>query len=284
MINKQHKLSQEQQCALLEVPRSTYYYKPVVKQEASIIERIMQIYQTYPVYGYRRITACLQRDGMAINKKRVQRLMKTTGLKAISLGPVTTRYKAGDKIYPNLLKNTLINSPFQAYQTDITYIRTIYGFMYLTALIDSYSRYVVSWRLSNSLSSNSCLDALTDALSFYPLPLIVHSDRGSQFTSQEWAHTLTQHNISISMSGQGKSNQNAKIERLWRTLKYEFLYIYTFKNALDLKKMITQFVSWYNHERPHQALNYKTPAETIGIKGSNILFTKKKENCSMILV
>ena len=204
--------------------------------------------------------------------------MKETGLKAIFPGPVTTRARKGDRIYPNLLKDIKIIRPYQAYQTDITYIRTFYGFMYLVALIDSFSRYILSWRLSNSLSTESCLEALTDALTFFPLPDITHSDQGCQYTSHAWIDLLILHKVKISMSGQGNSNENGKVERLWRTLKYEYLYLMGSKDPSNLKKIIAEFVRWYNHERPHQALDYKTPAEILNLdKDGFFNFTKKRE-------
>jgi len=278
MIKKNHKLSVEDQCKALNVHRSVYYYKPHKKDDSELKEKIMGIYKKYPIYGYRRIGACLKREGQNINNKKVLRIMKETGLKAIFPGPVTTRARKGDRIYPNLLKDIKIIRPYQAYQTDITYIRTFYGFMYLVALIDSFSRYILSWRLSNSLSTESCLEALTDALTFFPLPDITHSDQGCQYTSHAWIDLLILHKVKISMSGQGNSNENGKVERLWRTLKYEYLYLMGSKDPSNLKKIIAEFVRWYNHERPHQALDYKTPAEILNLdKDGFFNFTKKRE-------
>ena len=195
MINRLHKLGVEKQCELLEVNRSSYYYKPVRRDEGAIKNKIMALYQKYPIYGYRRVTACLKQDNLIINHKKVLRLMRDLHLKAIYPGVVTTRPAKGGLIYPNLLKGLKIIRSHQVYQTNITYLRTLHGFMYLVALIDAYSRYIVGWRLSNTLSRASCLKALEDALAFYPYPDILHSDQGCQFTSQEWRHTLQKHDI-----------------------------------------------------------------------------------------
>lgn len=286
MINRLHKLSLERQCELLEVNRSSYYYKPIKKDEEGLKKNIMTLYQKYPIYGYRRITAYLKQDNLIINHKKVLRLMRNLQLKAIYPGVVTTKPAKGALIYPNLLKGLEIIRPHQVYQTDITYLRTLHGFMYLVAIIDAYSRYIVSWRLSNTLSRASCLKALEDALGFYPCLDILHSDQGCQFTSHDWIKTLQAHQIQVSMSGQGKSCDNAKIERLWRTLKYEYLPFVTVTGGLGLKKVIGQFVHWYNTQRLHQSLEYKTPQEYL-LHGQNLnqnpLFTYKKEENIMVI-
>ena len=284
MINRLHKLSLERQCALLEIHRSRYYYNPVQKDEGVIKNKIMALYHKYPIYGYRRVTACLKQDNRIINHKKVLRLMQELQLKAIYPGVVTTKPAKGALVYPNLLKGLEIVRPHQVYQTDITYLRTWHGFMYLIALMDAYSRYIVGWRLSNTLSTPPCLKALEDALAFYPWPAILHSDQGCQFTSQDWIKMLKAHQIQISMSGQGRSCDNAKIERLWRTLKYEYLPFVRVTSGFDLKTVLGQFVHWYNTQRPHQALGYKTPEEVLRqgpLLPSNSLFTNKKEETIM---
>ena len=186
--------------------------------------------------------------------------MRDIGIKAIYSKPRTT-VRNKKSIDYNILANTDITRPNQAWQTDITYLRTKHGFMYLVAIIDSFTRSILSWRLSNSLSIDASLFCLTDTLSFYKKPDLLHSDQGSQFTSEIWSDRLKKHKIAISLSGRGKSNDNAKVERLWRTMKYEYIYLYGINNATNLKRGINDFVNWYNRDRPHQALGYKTPDE-----------------------
>ena len=262
MINKQRSLSVRAQCALLAVNRASYYYKPVKKTDSPLANAIAELYQQHPVYGYRRIHALLSKKYF-VNHKKIARLMKEMKLKAIYPGPKTTQRNREHKIFPNHLSREKIARPFQCYQVDITYLRTVYGFLYLVALMDSYSRYVVSWRIANTLESAPCVDALLDALAFYPHPKMVHSDQGVQFTSHDWVSVLEKHRVMISMSGQGRSIDNAEIERLWRSLKYEWLYIEGCRTVEEVKLGVSQFIEWYNFRRPHQALGYKTPARAL---------------------
>lgn len=266
MIDSKHPLSLKKQCQLLEIHRSRIYYKPAFKEENTLIaNELTELYRQYPMYGYRRLTIMLRRLGFEINGKKVLRLMKELGLKALYPKPRTTIINRKDYKYPNVLKNFIPTQPHQAWQIDITYLRTEHGFMYLNALIDVYSRAILGWCLSNSLGVEACLMSLQKAITDYGAPEMIHSDQGAQFTSQEWVSALQERGILISMSGQGRSNDGAHIERLWRTLKYEALYIQGIRTVPELKAMLKKFVAWYNHSRPHQALGYKTPSEVLKI-------------------
>ena len=256
------------QCELLEVNRSNIYYQRKVRNEQMIQAQIESIYQSYPVYGYRRIRACLQNQGVKINNKRVLRIMRNLGLRAIYPKPKTTIANRNDDKKPYLLKGLEINKPHQAWQVDITYLRTDQGFMYLTSLIDCYSRYYVGWSFGNSMDQETIMRALEHALDHFPAPDIINSDQGRQFTSGEWTKTLTRFGIKVSHSGAGRSNDNAYIERLWRTLKYEWMILKGIRTVSEYKQQIPEFIKWYNEIRPHQSLGYKTPAELVGLKKS----------------
>jgi len=264
MVDKNSRLSVFVQCDLLLVARSVFYHKRKGRpDDTETANLISEIYRQYPVYGYRRIHAVLSKSGHHINRKRVLRLMNIMHIKAIYPGPKTTQRNSEDAVFPYLLNDLKIVRPHQVWQVDITYLRTDAGFIYLTALIDVFSRYIVGWFLSNSLDSYSCLQAMERALREHGAPYITNSDQGSQFTSGSWIKFLVQMNIKISMSGAGRSNDNAFIERLWRTIKYEFLILEGARNVADYKRLIPVFVMWYNNERPHQSLDYKTPAEML---------------------
>ncbi|WP_341764676.1 IS3 family transposase [Candidatus Tisiphia endosymbiont of Beris chalybata] len=213
------------------------------------------------MYGYRRITAILRREVVIVNSKKVRRLMKLMNLQAIYPSINTSKRNLKEAIYPYLLSGLEVIKPNQVWQVDITYLRVQSGFMYLVALIDVYTRLVVGYRLSNSLNTESCLLALEDAIAKYGKPSIINSDQGSQFTSEDWINELRRCVISISMTGKGRCNDNAHIERLWRSFKYEGSYLYRCTSVLELKNNIPKWLNWYNNQRPHQALEYKTPFE-----------------------
>lgn len=259
MIDKSHELSIRKQSKLLSINRSSLYIEHKESDDNEICNMIAEIYSRYPIYGYRRITAILRRADILVNHKKVQRLMKEMNLIAIYPGPNTSKRNLSEKVFPYMLSDTAIDKPNMVWQVDITYLRTNSGFMYLVALIDVFSRLVVSWRLSNNLCSESCIDALEDGIAKYGKPDIVNSDQGSQFTSDAWMKCLTLHEIQISMTGKGRCNDNANIERLWRSLKYEGSYLYKWNSVAELKANIPRWVDWYNIERPHQSLKYKTP-------------------------
>lgn len=240
------------------------YYEESDKSKNFVLSnKIAEIYSSYPIYGYRRITAMLAREKIEANHKRVQRLMREMDLYAIYPRPNTSIKNKEHVVFPYLLEGLVLTKPHQAWQVDITYLRTTKGFMYLVAIIDMYSRMIVGYRLSNSLCTESCKSALEDALLKYGAPLILNSDQGSQFTSESWVKTLAYYKIKISMTGKGRCVDNAYIERLWRAFKYEGSYLYQWNTVEDLKSNIPKWVYWYNYNRPHQSLNYSTPAETL---------------------
>lgn len=263
MVKKGTKLSVRCQSSLLGLNRSMLYYTQAQEQDTEHANLIAEVYSQYPVYGYRRIQAHLNHQGHPINKKRVLRLMREMNLKAIYPGPKTTIVNKEDKTSPYLLKDLLISKPHQVWQVDITYLRTPNGFLYLTAFIDLATRTVVGWSLSNSLEMESCLRALENGILNHQAPDIINSDQGGQFTSTSWENALTAQGILISMCGSGRSNDNAHIERLWRTLKYEWTFIKGIRTVEEYKTTLPQFFDWYNKRRPHQALGYKTPQQAL---------------------
>lgn len=260
-MNPNLELSVSRQCQLLGIERSGLYYKPVAKVDDTVVmNRIYDIWYKQPCFGYRRITKVLKREGMLINRKKVKRLMDMMGLKAIYPGPNTSLKKEGHEIYDYLLDGVCINRPNQAWQVDITYIRTRKGFAYLTALIDVYSRYIVGWSLSNTMDTHFCLEALNQSLK-QGKPEIINSDQGSQFTSELWTDALKDQKIKISMTGKGRCIDNVYIERFWRSIKHEKIKLSEFDDIHELECLIDEYVQHYNHERPHQALGQLTPHE-----------------------
>lgn len=265
MVDKTNKyLSVRAQCGLLDLNRSSLYYQQTpLREDTEIANRIGEIFESTPQYGYRRIHAQLIREGVTVNRKKVLRLMNELGLKAIYPKPKTTIRGGQNTSYPYLLSGLTIEKPHQVWQVDITYLRLPGGFVYLTALIDVYSRVVVGWRLSNSLSKEACLEALEDGIWRYGCPSIVNSDQGAQFTSIEWEKLCHLNEIKISMSHKGGSTDNAHIERFWRTLKFEGFYLAFPKTMAELKSMLSSFIRWYNEERLHSSLKYKTSMEVL---------------------
>jgi len=217
-------------------------------------------YLATPFYGARRIAAWLRKQGYHVNRKRVRRLMGIMGLKAIYRRPRTSVPAPGHKVYPYLLSGMEVRRPNEVWAADITYIPMARGFLYLVAIMDWYSRYVLSWRLSNTLDADFCTDALEEALS-KARPDIFNTDQGAQFTSEVFTRLLEQHGVRISMDGKGRYSDNLFIKRLWRTVKYEEVYLKAYQNGRDARVGIGNYFRFYNAERPHQALGYQTPAE-----------------------
>jgi putative transposase len=217
-------------------------------------------YTRTPFYGSRRMTVMLQRLGYPVNRKRVQRLMRVMGLAGIAPGPQTSQAHPEHKVYPYLLRGLAIDRPNQVWASDITYLPMRQGFLYLVAILDWYSRYVVAWSLSNTLETAFCLDALQRALAG-ARPEIFNSDQGVQYTSTEFTRVLSEHEVAISMDGRGRVFDNIFVERLWRTLKYELIYLHEFTNGLELHGALSTYFDFYNGSRPHQALGYQTPSE-----------------------
>ena len=226
----------------------------------ALMRRIDEQYLRTPFYGSRRMTAWLQREGEEVNRKRVQRLMRLMGVEAIYPKRRTTVPGAGHKIYPYLLRNVTVTRPNQVWSTDITYVPLRCGFLYLAAILDWYSRYVLSWRLSNTLDGDFCLEALEEALQI-GRPEIFNTDQGAQFTSREFTGRLELAAVAISMDGRGRALDNVFVERLWRTVKYEDVYLKDYETGADCYAGLQSFLTFYCAERPHQSLDYRTPAE-----------------------
>mgnify|MGYP001585970472 FL=1 len=255
-------LSLRRRSELLGINRSSLYYKPVEpdKEELTLMNLIDEQYTRTPFYGSRRMTAYLRRQDYEINRKRIQGLMQRMGLEAVFPGPNTSRRSQEHRIYPYLLKGLEITRPNQVWSTDITYIRMWRGFLYLVAVMDWYSRYVLAWRISNSLDSVFCVDAL-EASFQYGMPDIFNSDQGCQFTSQEFTGRLLDRKIAISMDSRGRALDNVFIERLWRSVKYEEVYLNDYQAVEDARGGIGRYFGFYNDVRPHQSLGYRTPQE-----------------------
>jgi putative transposase len=262
MEEVESELSVRRRCQLLGINRSTVYYEaaPTRVDDVDLLNAIRDVWERYPFYGYRRIHKELKAQGMLANRKRVQRLMVLGGIQAIHPGPNTSRRNQLHTVHPYLLRDLTITRSNQAWMVDITYLRMPQGFMYLVALIDVYSRYVVGWSMSNTLETAFCVDALKRGL-LRAIPDIINSDQGCQFTSEEWVHFLRARSIRISMTGKGRCTDNIYIERFWRSLKREEFYLNEYADVKDLKKAIHAYIEFYNHRRWHQSLAYKTPAE-----------------------
>ncbi len=255
-------LSVRRQCELLGVHRSLLYYEPVCETEENLelMRLIDQQYLKTPFWGSRNMTEFLRRQGESVNRKRTQRLMRKMGLEGLAPGPSTSRPAAGHKVYPYLLRDVVIERPNQVWSSDITYIALSRGYLYLVAVMDWYSRYVLSWRLSNSMDVEFCLEALDEALD-QGTPEIFNTDQGSQFTSRLFTDRLHSKSIEISMNGRGRALDNVFIERLWRSVKYEDIYLKEYESGADCQRGLTSYFQFYRHERPHQSLDYRTPWE-----------------------
>ena len=251
------------QCRLVGISRSSLYYRPKAPDAATLdlMRLIDEQYLKTPFYGSRKMMFWLREQGYAVGRDRVRRLMRLLGLEAIYQKPRTSKPAAGHKIYPYLLRDLAIDRSNQVWCTDVTYIPMARGFLYLVAVMDWFSRYVLSWRLSTSLHADFCVDALEDALDCYGKPEIFNSDQGAQFTSEAFTTVLLDAKITISMDGKGRCMDNIFIERLWRSLKYEEVYLNAYDTVADAKAGIGSWINFYNVSRPHQALGYRTPTE-----------------------
>ena len=260
---KAPKLSIARQCRLLNLQRSSYYYRPmpIKAKDLELMRLIDEQYLKTPTWGSRSMRNHLRRLGYKINRKHVQRLMRLMGLEAIYPRPKTSRPHPEHKVYPYLLRNLNIERPNQVWCTDLTYIPMNRGFMYLVAIMDWHSRKVLSWRLSNTMETDFCVEALEEAIRRYGTPEIFNTDQGSQFTSEDFTGVLKDHGIDISMDGRGRAQDNIFIERLWWTLKYNYIYLRSFNNGADLRKGLRGWFSFYNRERFHQTLDNLTPDE-----------------------
>ncbi len=263
MIEQNHqRVSIRRQCELLGINRSSLSYKkaPEKVQDLEVMRRIDEQYLKTPFYGSRRMTEALAREGQMVNRKRVKRLMRKMGLEAIYRKPRTSKPCPENKIYPYLLKGLSIDRPGQVFASDITYIPMRTGFLYLVAVMDWHSRFIVSWRLSNSMDASFCVEALDDALN-EAVPEIFNTDQGSQFTSTDFTGKLEAKQVAISMDGKGRYLDNIFIERFWRSLKYEEVYLKSYEGIREARSSIAEWVRFYNFDRPHQSLDNSTPWE-----------------------
>lgn len=251
------------QCALAGVARATVYAQRKVEEpqeeDVQIMHQIDAQYTATPFYGSRRMTAQLRRQGRVINRKRVQRLMRRMGLAGMAPGPQTSKWHPEHRVYPYLLRGLAIERPGQVWSTDVTYIRLKHGFVYLVAIIDWYSRKVLSWRISNTLDVAFCVDCLEEALQRYGAPEIFNTDQGSQFTSAAFLGVLQAHAVQISMDGRGRALDNVFVERLWRSVKYEDIYLKAYAGIPELLVGLADYFAFYNDCRLHQSLGYATP-------------------------
>jgi len=264
MINRDHaNLSLARQCKLLKISRSSLYYTPVGidGETLKLMNEIDRAFTKYPFFGSRQIAAFLPRSGFHAGRHRVRRLMQLMGLQAIYKGPNTSKKHPQHPVYPYLLRKLPITRSNHVWCSDITYIPVRRGFLYLVAIMDWATRKVLSWRLSNTLDASFCVEALNEAIAKYGKPEIMNTDQGSQFTGSGWITTLTDAKIKISMDGRGRYLDNIFIERLWRSLKQEAVYLHELQDGFQAKRVIKNWVRFYNSERPHTALDKQTPNE-----------------------
>ena len=263
MINKEHELSLRKQCKLLTLARSNLYYKP--KGESAENLKFMEIidkqFLKTPWYGSRQMARYMQRQGHKCGRHRIRRLMRLMRLVPIYQEPNASKKHPEHKIYPYLLKDMVIDRPNQVWCTDITYIPMRHGFLYLIAIMDWHSRKVLAWRLSNSMDTDFCIEALKETMQTHGKPEIFNTDQGSQFTSTDWIKELTDAGIKISMDGKGRWVDNRMIERLWRSLKYECVYLHAFETGAQARTGIGEWLEYYNSERPHSTHGILTPKE-----------------------
>jgi putative transposase len=261
MINPDNELTISRQCQLLGLSRSSFYSqnKAVSQQELDLMLAIDKIHLALPFYGARKIQIELNNRGFLIGRGKVRRLMRKMGLEAIYRKPKTSIPKSGDHIYPYLLKDLQIERVNQVWATDITYLPMAKGFAYLVAIIDLYSRKVMSWRLSNTMDASFCIEALEDAIQRFGPPEIFNTDQGSQFTSDSFTSVLKAHGVKISMDGKGRWVDNVFIERLWRSVKYEEVYLKAYQTMQEARQSLRSYFIFYNQSRFHQTLDYQTP-------------------------
>jgi len=261
MIDREHKLSIMRQCQLLNLSRSTVYYAGggVSEEDLALMRRIDEMHLERPFYGSRRMRDWLEQEGWSVNRKKVQRLMRQMGIVALYPKRKTSQPGKGHKVFPYLLRGLDVARPNQVWCADVTYVPMARGFLYLVAIMDWYSRKVLSWRLSNTLDADSCVEALEEALITYGTPEIFNTDQGCQFTSEAFTGVLKRANVAISMDGKGRWLDNVFVERLWRSLKYEEIYLRAYDSVTEARHGIGWYFRLYNSERRHQGLDRQTP-------------------------
>jgi len=262
MVKADDELSLSRQCRLLQIGRTAYYYRPgVSERDLNLMRQIDELFTEDPTRGSRRIGAVLKKSGEKVGRKKIRRLMDRMGVTAIYCKPNLSKSAPDHKKYPYLLRGVTVTRANQVWSTDITYIRLRHGFVYLTAIIDWYSRYVLAWRLSTTLETAFCIEALEEALAKYDKPEIFNTDQGSQFTSNEFTSILEQNEITISMDGRGRALDNVFVERLWRTVKYEHVFLNDYGTVAECQRGLKEFFMRYNTRREHQSLGYRFPED-----------------------
>jgi putative transposase len=254
--------SVRRQCELLRVSRSGLYYEPepTSPEELALMRRIDELHLRHPFYGSRLLAVTLRNEGRTINRKHVQRLMRVMGIESIAPKPKTSEPHPEHPVYPYLLRGLRICRPNQVWATDITYIPMAHGFVYLVAIMDWYSRRVLAWRVSNTMDTDVCVEALQEALKRFGQPEIFNTDQGAQFTAEAFTKPLRERGIAISMDGKGRCLDNVFVERLWRSVKYEEVYLHAYDSIHEARAGIGRYLTFYNDKRPHQSLGYQTPA------------------------
>jgi putative transposase len=262
LVEPYEKPAMRRQCELLGVNRSSLYYEPVEQdaEELALMRRMDELHLEHPFFGSRMMTQTLKTEGIDVNRKRVQRLMRLMDLESLAPKPRTSKPTPEHAVYPYLLRNLTIDRVNQVFAADITYIPMARGFGYLVALMDWYSRRVLTWRLSNTLETSFCVEALEEALTRYGAPMIFNTDQGSQFTADDFTTVLRGRGVKISMDGKGRFLDNIFVERLWRSLKHEEVYLNDYNSLSEAREGIRRYFDFYNHRRPHTALGYQTPA------------------------
>ena len=264
MINRNHPdLSINHQCKLVKLSRSAFYYASVGLDDETlaVMTAIDKAFTRYPFFGSRQIAAYLRRNGIAVGRHRVRRLMRIMGLEAIYTRPRTSQPHPAHPVYPYLLKGMIIDRPNQVWCADITFVPVRHGFLYLVAIMDWATRKVLGWRLSNTMHASFCVETLQEAIARFGPPEIMNTDQGSQFTGHGWITTLTEAGVRVSMDGRGRCMDNIFIERLWRSLKQEAIYLEELTDGFKAQRVIRNWMAFYNNERPHSALEHRTPKE-----------------------
>lgn len=261
MIDRSHRLSITRQAKALGISRASVYYlpRPVSDADLELMRAIDQLHLDYPFAGSRMLRDLLRQDGFDVGRKHVATLMRKMGIEALYRKPRTTRRHPGHRVYPYLLRDVQVSRPNQAWAMDITYIPMARGFVYLAAVVDWYSRRVLAWRVSISMDTAFCIDAVEEALQRYGAPEIFNSDQGAQFTSLAFTDLLERHDIQISMDGKGSWRDNVFVERLWKTVKYEEVYLKAYDTVSDVKAGLAAYFRFYNARRPHSTLERQTP-------------------------
>jgi putative transposase len=261
MIDRSHPLPVVAQCRLLRLARSTVYYlpEPASAEDLALMRRLDELHLAHPFAGARMLRDLLRAEGVPIGRKRVSALMRRMGLEALYRRPNLSRRTPGHSVYPYLLRDRTIERANEAWCADITYVPMARGFVYLVAVMDWHSRRVLAWRLSNTLTTDFCIEAVEEALALYGPPEIFNTDQGSQFTSTEFTELLKAHGIQISMDGKGCWRDNVFVERLWRTIKYEEVYLKAYDSIPDAQRSLAAYLAFYNGRRPHRALDGQTP-------------------------